>query len=278
MMERSLYINSGNKHIFSVIHTPDNKTNKKGIIFIHPYAEEKQRVDRIFVNCARQLCSNGYFVMRFDFFGCGDSEGNFEELSYESQISDLRIVKNFFVGATGVENIFLFGVRLGANIAVQYAEIDNTISNIFLWSPIINGADYAETLLRNKIFSSLMDKHNKITKEQIMTDLSVNGRVDIDGFYLTKSYYDFLKDLNGFTKNSTLNFDAFIGITKEEGKFIEKYSIFTKIFKANGRKCILVPTDDKMYWLQRSQYELYFPNDLIKKTIDWMIRLLRNQI
>ena len=272
-MERPLYINCGNNNIFAVIHTPDNIANKKGIIFIHPYAEEKQRVDRILVNCARQLCSNGYFVMRFDFFGCGDSEGNFEELSYESQLSDLRIVTKFFVKATGVEKIFLFGVRLGSNIAIQYAGVDNNITNIILWSPIINGADYAETLIRNKIFSSFIDKRNKFTKEQIIDELNESGRVDIDGFFLTKNYYDYLNNLNDFAKYSMLNCDGFIGITITEGKFTEKYNFLAKLFEGKGKKCNLVPTDDRLYWDQRAHYQIYSPNNLIKKTLDYIVRL-----
>src|SRR4030067_3170920 len=120
-MERPLYINYGNKNLFGVLHTPENTTNKKGIIFLHPYAEEKQRVDRIFVHFARLLCKTGYFVMRFDFHGCGDSEGNFEESTGDSQISNLRTVFNMFVRDTGIEEISLFGIRVGANIAIKYA-------------------------------------------------------------------------------------------------------------------------------------------------------------
>jgi len=272
-MERPLFINSGNKHIFAVIHTPDNTTSKKGIIFIHPYAEEKQRVDRILVNCARQLCSKGYFVMRFDFFGCGDSEGNFEELSHESQMSDLRIVTEYFVGTTGVEKIYLFGVRLGSNIAIQYAGADNNIANIILWSPIINGADYAETLLRNKIFSSFLDKKNKITKEQIIDELNENGRVDIDGFYLTKTYYDYLNNLNNITNSSMLNCGGFIGITVTEKKLIDNYNILKNTFERNGNRCFLVSTEDRLYWDQRAHYMLYSPNNLIHKTLDHIVRL-----
>ena len=268
MMERPLYIKSGNKHLFAVVHAPKKSKTKKGIIFVHPYAEEKQRVDRILVGLARRLCSKGWFVMRFDFFGCGDSEGNFEELSKESQLSDLQNVKKYFVEAAGAEEVCLFGVRLGANIAIQYAGVDNNITNVILWSPLINGADYAETLIRNKIFSSFMDKKNKVTREQILAELDENGRMDIDGFYLTKNYYDYLIRLNDITNSSIVNCDGFIGLTVTEGKFIEYYSSLANILERREKKCDVIATEDRLYWDQRAHYQIYSPDELIHKTLD----------
>jgi exosortase A-associated hydrolase 2 len=272
-LERPFFILNGKRHIFSVLHTPDRISNKKGIIFIHPYAEEKQRVDRIFVNLARRLCGMGHFVMRFDFSGCGDSEGDFEELSSDSQISDIRTVKSYFLEAAGIESILLFGARLGSNIAVQYAGTDREIDGLILWSPITNGAEYAETLLRNKIFSSFLDRRKKPTKERLLEELQENGRVDIDGFYLTKDYYEYLGNLNEIPKNDKLNCSGFIGITESEGKFPEKYSVLKSLFEGNGKRCSLVPTSDRLYWDQRAHYQIYSPDGLIEKTLGWIAGL-----
>ena len=271
-MERPYYIIRGNKNIFAVLHTPGSVINKKGIIFLHPYAEEKQYVDRIFVHFARLLCSRGYFVMRFDFYGCGDSEGNFEELTFESQISDIQSISNQFIRDTGIGEISLFGVRLGASIAIQYAGIDKNINNLILWSPIVNGAEYAATLLRNKIFASFAEK-KKISKENILNELYSEGRVDIDGYYLTKHYYDFLNDMNVTNSVHVCKGNVFIGITKSESSFYGKYDFLVQQLQNNGIKCDLVTTDDKMYWNQHTFYELYFPHDLINHTLDWISQL-----
>ena len=271
-MERCSYINCRNRNIFTVLHTPENKTNKKGILFIHPYAEEKQRIDRIIVHFARILCTKGYSVMRFDFYGCGDSEGNFEELTFESQISDIQSISNIFIRDTGIEEISLFGVRLGASIALQYSEIDKNIANLILWSPIINGAGYAGTLFRNKIFASFTE-NKKISKEQILDKLHSDGRVDIDGYYFTKNFYDFLYHLDVLSNIPSYNGRAFIGITKSESSFFDKYAYFAQYLQNSGKKCDLVATNDKMYWDQRTHYEWYYPHDLINHTIDWITQL-----
>jgi len=270
-MESPLFINYENKNLFGVLHTPENRPSKKGIIFLHPYAEEKQRIDRIFVHMARLLCAKGYSAIRFDFYGCGDSEGNFEEVTIDSQISDLRNVRNMFVREKGIDEISLFGIRLGANIAIQYAGMDKDIEKLILWSPIINGAEYAETLIRNKIFSSLMDSKIRISKEQILSTLDSEGCVDIDGFYLTKQNYEYLNNMDAYTKSLNSSCEAFIGITKSETSIITKYESFAKKLRIIGNKCDLVLTDDKMYWDQRTHYEWYFPDNLIKQTIDWIL-------
>ncbi len=272
-MERALYINYENKNLFGVLHSPEHTRGRKGIIFLHPYAEEKQRVDRIFVRLARLLCSKSYFVMRFDFHNCGDSEGNFEDLTFESQISDLRNVMNLFRRDTGVEDISLFGIRLGADIAIQYAGTDNNIDKMILWSPIINGAEYAGSLIRNKVFSSLMDRNTKISKEQILGALNSEGRVDIDGFYLTKRYYDYLNNLDVYANAFKCNSDAFIGITRSENSFFDKYNSLAQKLKNGGKDCDVVLADDKIYWDQRTHYEWYFPDNLIKHTLDWITRV-----
>ncbi len=272
-MERPLYINSGNKSVFGVLHTPEITDERKGIVFLHPYAEEKQRVDRIFVHFARLLCSKSYFVMRFDFRNCGDSEGNFEELTIDSQLSDLRNVLDVFRRDTGVEEVSLFGIRLGADIAIQYAGIDNNIDKLILWSPIINGAEYAGTLIRNKMFSSLMDKNLKISKEQIVGIINSEGRVDIDGFYMTKHFYDYLNSLEVYADPFKCNSDAFVGITKSEKSFLNRYDSLAQKLANKGKQCDVVLTDDKIYWDQRTHYEWYFPKDLIKQTLDWINHL-----
>ena len=272
-MERPFYIIRGNKNIFAVLHTPRSITKKKGIIFIHPYAEEKQYIDRIFVHFARLLCSRGYFVMRFDFYGCGDSEGNFEELTFESQISDIQSISNQFTRDTGIGEISLFGVRLGASIAIQYAGIDKNVSDLILWSPIVNGAEYAETLLRNKIFASFTE-NKKVSKGKILNDLHSEGRIDIGGYYLTKNYYDYLNDLNVHNNAPFCKGKIFIGLTKSESSLNDnKYAFLVQKLQNSGNKCDFVATGDKSYLDQHAFYEWYFPHDLINNTLDWITQL-----
>ncbi len=269
-MEKPSYFDGGNGKLFGVLHTPERRAGKKGVIFLHPYAEEKQRVDRILVGLARLLCANGYFAMRFDFFGCGDSEGNFEEMSRETQMSDLERAKKVFLETTGVEEVTLFGVRLGSNIAAQYAGIDPEIRNVILWSPIPDGSEYAETLLRNKIFSGFLDRRNRASKDQLMAELQQNGQIDVDGFYLTKRYYEYLSTMTSIAEGSAFHCDAFVGLTNAEGRTVETYDAFADRFRERGKTCTIFTSEDRLYWDQRAHYQLYSPEHLREATVKWI--------
>ena len=79
------------KNLFYAMYRPVGEI-KAGAVLVSPFAEEKIRTHRIYVSLARLLASKGISVLHFDYFGDGDSQGNFEDALYDDRMKDSEIL------------------------------------------------------------------------------------------------------------------------------------------------------------------------------------------
>jgi alpha/beta superfamily hydrolase len=90
MKEIPFFFPNNNYNLFGIIHHPMQSWGKGGFVFCHPFAEEKLWTHRVYVSFARELAQRGYYVLRFDYMGHGDSDGKFEESTIETHFSDIN--------------------------------------------------------------------------------------------------------------------------------------------------------------------------------------------
>ena len=77
-----VFENRKGEKLFGIVHVPDNKTSKNkrvGINLLNPGIKYRVAPNRLNVKLAKELCKNGYYVLRFDPSGIGDSEGEIQE-------------------------------------------------------------------------------------------------------------------------------------------------------------------------------------------------------
>lgn len=80
----------------------------------------------------RRAVDEGYNAVRFDFRGCGDSDGAFVEQTLRSRIADLRAVLDYFeVNASA-----LFGSSFGAKVAFHAAVDDARVRAVAGRAPV----------------------------------------------------------------------------------------------------------------------------------------------
>ena len=85
-----LILENEGKKIFAVLHIPKVNTKIPGVIFCHGLAGHKTGKHRVYVDLASSLVSAGIAVLRFDYRGCGDSEGEFFDVTPETHYSDAK--------------------------------------------------------------------------------------------------------------------------------------------------------------------------------------------
>jgi len=85
-----------------------------------------------YVEMARKACSIGLSCVRFDFRGCGESEGKFEDSILSNRIRDLDEVVNYIRRNYGGK-IALLGSSFGGMVAIVYAYM-NMIKPVVLIS------------------------------------------------------------------------------------------------------------------------------------------------
>lgn len=197
MNEEAFYFNNKkNKKLFGFMHMPEKNNLDRGFVFCSPTFGEKTKTYRIFVNFARLLALNGYYVLRFDYMGEGDSEGDFEQADIETRISDIKQAISMFQERTCVNKVGLLGLRIGATFAVLTAN-DNRIDSLVLWEPILNIKDYLHNFLRGNLSNQLL-VHKKIliNRDQLIAKILANEKIEVDGWHISKSLWEQSNDIN----------------------------------------------------------------------------------
>jgi uncharacterized protein len=78
MEEVFTFLNNKGKRIFGIVHVPARSNKQRpriGIDLLNPGVKSRVAPNRLNVKLARTLCDRGYYVLRFDPSGIGDSEG-----------------------------------------------------------------------------------------------------------------------------------------------------------------------------------------------------------
>lgn len=167
-----------------------------GIVVCSPLAEEKLNSHRIIYNLAQELTGDGYSCLRFDYYGSGDSEGEFEDLTITTMVNNtLASIDQFDEGK--YPSICLIGFRLGGVIAALAADNNDRIKNIILINPIVDIGKYINECIRGNLSSQVM-LHNKVIKNtnELLKDIKQGKKVNYHGYEMTKSFYDEAMKIN----------------------------------------------------------------------------------
>lgn len=75
-MEIPVVFGKEGHRLVGILHSVDDGERKPGVVLFHGFTGNKIEPHRLFVKIARKLASIGINVLRFDFYGSGDSEEN----------------------------------------------------------------------------------------------------------------------------------------------------------------------------------------------------------
>jgi exosortase A-associated hydrolase 2 len=190
MAETPFFFPSAGHSLFGVVHEPDAPTRRGAFVFCHPLAEEKLWAHRVFVSFARRLAHEGYVVLRFDYMGNGDSEGEFGASSLETALSDVRCAIGAIRERSGVAAVNLLGLRWGGTIASLVAESEPGIERLILWAPIVDGTRYMQDLLRTNLTTQLAAyKEIRQDRADLVAVMESGRTVNIDGYEMALPLY-----------------------------------------------------------------------------------------
>ena len=144
-----LFFGSSQRRLFGAYEPP--RAGGKGghaVLLCQPWGQEYIRAHRSMRRLATLLAGSGCHVMRFDYFGTGDSMGTSQEVNFGGCAQDIETAIEELRDTSGANRVVLVGLRLGATLAAYVAARNKkVIGALALWDPVVSGGEYLEELL-----------------------------------------------------------------------------------------------------------------------------------
>lgn len=194
MTMEPFYFGKPTKSLFGIYYPPRSRTScHVGITLCYPMGQEYIRSHRSLVRLAEFLSSAGFHVLRFDYYGCGDSWGDCHQGSIRRWIDDISTAVNELSSGYDLEKVCLVGLRLGAALAMMAGISRSDIDSIVIWDPIIDGAIYLNELMR------LHNEWLRGSFAKTQLDHKHGDHYEVLGFPITDSMREELANINLLT-------------------------------------------------------------------------------
>ena len=145
------HFGSGARRLFG-LYTPAHSgaASTRAALLCAPWGQEYLRSHRSMRLLGRQLAAQGWHVLRFDYFGTGDSAGEFDEADLPGWEADIEQALDELLDMAGARKVALVGLRLGATLAARVAaRRRREVDALALWDPVLDGPAYLDELWRH---------------------------------------------------------------------------------------------------------------------------------
>lgn len=131
---------SRDRQLFGVYQPAGERRSRRGVVLCPPFGQEHLRAHRPIRLLAEQLARRGHDVLRFDYYGTGDSSGDGLEADLDGFVADTLAAVDELGAMAGVRRFCVAGLRLGALVAARAAAESRGVDEVVLWDPVIDGA------------------------------------------------------------------------------------------------------------------------------------------
>jgi uncharacterized protein len=269
MHEEPFFFPDPSSRLFGVFHEGEGAP-RLPMVFCHPFGEEKLWTHRVFVTFARALARRGHPVLRFDYRGNGDSSGAFADSSISTALEDVAVAVDTLKSRTGERAVGLLGLRLGATLAAAAAEVRRDVSRLVLWSPIVEGARYAQDLLRINM-TTQMAVYREVRQDRaaLVEAMKQGQTANVDGYEVGFAMYDELTRLTLKGGPAICAHPALVVQLDRAPQAPAQTELTT--LAARYAAGALVQVQEEPFWKEIERFYDTAPN-LFTATLDWMER------
>ena len=144
----AFFFGSPERQLFGALHPARGAASRhEGVLMCNPFGQEAVRAHRLYRVIAERLARSGFDVLRFDYYGTGDSAGADADGELEGWARDVVTADQELKRRVHPQSITWLGARLGATVAASAtAKSARAPDKLILWEPVFNGARYLQTL------------------------------------------------------------------------------------------------------------------------------------
>jgi uncharacterized protein len=256
------YFGADKKRLFGCYHAPQSGIRRDcAVILCYPMAQEYIRSHRTYRQLAYHLSKFGFPVLRFDFYGCGDSEGNCEEGRIPQWLTDVGSAISEVRERRGLVKVCLVGLRLGGTLSMMAGAQRGDIEGMVLWNPVLSGSVYIEeltTLHRERARHSL----GKATQGSV-----TESPTEVLGFPLTDLLLTDLQKIDLLSIRQKPANRILVITSSEEST---QRRLIGHLKGLNGNVDYQhVPSPE--IWIEKNKTVV--PNDILKVVVTWICRV-----
>lgn len=176
---------------FCMLHLPGDAAPVGAVVYVHPFADEMNKARRMAACQARALARSGFAVLQLDLFGCGDSDGEFGDATWDRWVDDVVAAASWLLRRCGEQPgskgasapvLLLWGMRVGALVASAAAQRIVPACNLLLWQPVVAGKTALHQFLRLQTAGQRVAGRNGTTTAELRRQLSLGQGIDVAGY------------------------------------------------------------------------------------------------
>ena len=146
---RPFFFGPPSRRLFGAFHEASpGRSQSLAVLLCNPFGQEAIRTQRLFRVLAGRLSQAGIHVLRFDYFGSGDSAGDDDAGELDGWAGDVVSAHEELLALSRAGRVTWMGARLGATAAIHAARwrLSTPVQRLVVWDPVVEGAAYAESL------------------------------------------------------------------------------------------------------------------------------------
>ncbi|WP_194174831.1 alpha/beta hydrolase [Desulfofundulus thermobenzoicus] len=253
-MEKPVTIPYQGKKMFGMMHLPEGQDTFSMVVTMHGFVGVKSAPHRMLVKLARKLVDSGYGVLRFDFIGAGDSEGDYRDMTISGEINEAMAAVDWLRNDSGlrIKKLGILGYSMGGCVAACCSNRIQDVSTVVLWSPISNPFWNFAYLIGDDFVNGLAGN-----------DVVVEGNIIGPGFFAE------LVDINPVAEIAHYDQPVLlIHAARDEQVLPLNALAYKHVFKNNASHVCFI--DDATHLFDKPHQE----EELISRTVEWFQKYL----
>jgi len=236
-----------------MMHRPEGAGSQRlpAVLLCHGFTGTRVEGHQLFVKAARSLTAAGMVAGRFDFGGSGESDGEFVDMTPETEVQDAINLVHWLGAQPGVDRsrIGVIGLSLGGLVTACMASRTNLPKAIALWS--------ATAHMGHRMQERATDESNAQLQEK--------GYIDRRGNRVGKAFIESALAIQPLQEAQQFEGDVFIVHgTEDQAVPVSEADEYARAFEHRQPKVLLMDGADHTF--SREDWE----SRVINETVAWL--------
>ena len=176
--EQAVSLTSKGQRMWGMLHLPNGSSPRPAVLMLHGLTGDKTGSHRLFVHAARAFAAHGIAAFRFDMRGNGDSEGEFQDMTLGTAVTDAQAALEWLIGQPWVDasRIGVIGLSFGGLVQSMLAGRNPyLICGLAYWAAAADGESFAYMVQRTT-------EQNGTNPQSLMQKLMADGYFMLWGY------------------------------------------------------------------------------------------------